>query len=81
MKQDSFLPHFTLALCVSYVLSLCFWLVLHVFNLGGFIVISALCAFIGAMVGFLAGRRLWLTGLVTLIVRIVVFMLMTKTAL
>ncbi len=75
--MNSFGRHISLALFLSYGLSLLFWTVLNVFNLPGFIIISALCAIAGAGIGYLWGRRLWLSLLMTFLIRMGVFFLMT----
>ena len=69
--------HGVVALALAYGLSLFFWLGLGVFNLPGFMMISFLAAATGLAAGWLAGRRLWLTALVTSVVRIALYVLMT----
>ncbi|WP_339748729.1 hypothetical protein [uncultured Maricaulis sp.] len=71
------LRHLLLAAAVSYGLSGLFWLVLNVFNLQGFIAVSAACALAGALAGWLSGRRLWVTAGATAVIRLVAFFLMT----
>ena len=74
------LRHLLLAAVISYGLSGLFWLVLHVFNLPGFIFVSAGCAIAGALAGYFAGQRLLVTAGATAAIRVAVFFIMTGGA-
>ena len=65
------------SLALSYGLSVFFWLVLGVFNLGGFIAVSALCGVAGGALGYAAGKKMWVALVATAIIRIVVYLIMT----
>lgn len=73
-----FLKHLALAAILSFGLSLGFWAVFGVFDLRGFWVVSTACALIGALGGYLAGKRLAATTLLTVIVRVAVFALVVQ---
>ncbi len=70
--------HAALALAVSYGLSLFFWFGLGVFNLAGFVIISALAAALGLTAGWRAHKKLWITALATLVVRLMLYVVMTR---
>lgn len=74
----TFLRHILLALAISYGLSVFFWLALNVFILTGFIVVSAGCALAGALLGYLAGKRLWVTAIATGAIRLAAFLAVTN---
>jgi hypothetical protein len=76
-QNAPFFAHFLVALMVSYGLSVAFWLGLGVFNLMGFILVSAIAAALGLGAGWLMGKRLWVTLLVTLLTRLALYVLMT----
>ena len=73
-----FLKHLALAAILSFGLSLGFWVLLGVFDLRGFWVVSTACALIGGLGGYLAGKRIAVTALLTMIVRIAVFALVVQ---
>lgn len=75
----SMLKNFAAALLVSYVLSIVFWLAFGVFNLPGFIFVSAAAALVGTLVGWLMRTSLIVTLLATAIVRIALFGFMTQS--
>ncbi len=77
-NKPSLITHLVLALITSYGLSVFFWLTLGVFNLIGFIVVSALAAALGLASGMIMQRRLWITVFATLLVRIGLYLLMTR---
>ncbi len=70
--------HIAAALTVSYGLSLGFWLFAGVFNLPGFVLVSALAAALGLAAGWLAGKRLWVTALAAMVFRLVLYYVMTR---
>jgi hypothetical protein len=74
----SFITHFIVALGIAYGLSVFFWLGLGVFNLVGFIVVSALAAIAGLLVGWFGKQRLWLTGLATALIRLGLYAFMMR---
>ncbi len=76
----AFTKHIFAALLVSYGLSLAFWLILHVFNLPGFIFISLACALAGAAAGWLGGQRVWVSIMATFLLRILVYIVMVYAA-
>ncbi len=78
MKSKSFLAHILVAALLSYGLSIFFRFAFGVFNLGGFIGVSALAAAIGLLAGWLSGKRLLVTALVTVMVRIGLYYFMTR---
>ncbi|PHS24609.1 MAG: hypothetical protein COA84_08935 [Robiginitomaculum sp.] len=72
------MTHALAALFVSYGLSVFFWLGLGVFNLIGFIIVSALAAAMGLGAGWVMKKRLWVTIMATLVIRIALYVLMTR---
>ena len=70
--------HTLLALFVSYGLSIFFWLGLGVFNLVGFVVVSALAAAMGLGAGWVMKKRLWVTIMATLVIRVALYVFMTR---
>ncbi|PHS28941.1 MAG: hypothetical protein COA85_02430 [Robiginitomaculum sp.] len=74
-----FIMHFLGALLVSYGLSVAFWLGLGVFNLMGFVFVSALAAALGVFAGWFMGKHLWVTVLATLLCRLGLYMLMMRS--
>ncbi len=76
----SFIKHLMLAIGLSYALSLFFWAVFSVFNLQGFILVSAVCALAGAGIGFLTGRRLVVTAIATILIRIAAYLVAVSAA-
>jgi len=77
-KNAPFITHLLVAVLVSYGLSVMFWLGLGVFNLMGFMLISALAAAVGLGAGWLMGKRLWVTLLASLLARLMLYVLMTR---
>lgn len=77
-KNPSFMAHITLAIIIAYGLSVYFWLGLGVFNLIGFIGVSALAVVIGLAAGWLMGKRLWVTALATLAARLILYAVMMR---
>lgn len=71
------LRHLLLAAIISYGLSGLFWFGLGVFNLQGFVLVSAGCAIAGALIGYLAGRRMLVTAGATVVIRLAAFFVMT----
>jgi hypothetical protein len=71
------LRHLLLATIISYGLSGLFWIGLGVFNLPGFVLVSAGSALAGALIDYLAGRRMLVTAGATAVIRLAVFFLMT----
>ncbi len=69
--------HVFTALVTSFGLSLFFWAAFHVFVPIPFFIVSTLCAAAGAAAGIAGGRRIWVTGLATAIIRIAAFILAT----
>jgi hypothetical protein len=74
----SFFIHFVVALGLAYGLSVFFWLGLGVFNLAGFIVVSALAALAGLLTGWFGNKRLWLTALATVLIRLGLYAFMMR---
>lgn len=70
------ISHALVALGLSYGLSLYFWLGLGTFNLVGFIFVSAIVALIGGASGWFIKRNLWITAIVTVLLRIAVYWVM-----
>jgi len=77
-QNTPFFAHLLVALMVSYGLSVAFWLGLGVFNLMGFILVSAIATVLGVFAGWLMGKRLWVTVLATLLARLALYVLMTR---
>ena len=71
------LRHTILALALSFALSAAFWLVWGVFVMPGFVIMSLLAAAAGVIIGQLAGQRLWVTALATIIVRLAIYFIAT----
>lgn len=68
------LPHHALlAGLVSFGLSGVFGLAFGVFMLIPFFVVSSACAIVGALIGWVAGKRLWVTALAAALIRVGVF--------
>jgi len=76
-KNAPFITHLLVAGLVSYGLSVAFWLGLGVFNLMGFILVSAMAAALGLGAGWILGKRLWVTLLASLLARLGLYVLMT----
>ena len=77
-RTASLMAHALAALVVSYGLSVYFWLGFGVFNLSGFIVISALAAAMGFIAGWVMKKRLWVTIMATLVIRVALYVVMTR---
>ncbi|VAV93675.1 hypothetical protein MNBD_ALPHA06-1011 [hydrothermal vent metagenome] len=75
--QSQWVRHTAYALVLSYGLSVFFWLGFGVFNLVGFIVVSALTAALGVASGWVLGKKLGITLLATFVFRILAYLLMT----
>ena len=65
------ISHALVALGLSYGLSLYFWLGLGTFNF-----VSAIVALIGGASGWFIKRNLWITAIVTVLLRIAVYWVM-----
>ena len=72
--------HILLALVVAFGLSVAFWLIFGTFVLVGFVLWSLVSAAIGVGVGAFAVRNIVWTGVVTAVVRIVIYLVMTRLA-
>jgi len=77
-SQKSLSIHILIGIGLSTVLSISFYLLFGVFILGGFLIWSIVCGLAGGVVGRRLGSRLWGTLIVTAILRIGVFLLMTR---
>ncbi|MAI89145.1 hypothetical protein [Ponticaulis sp.] len=71
------LRHIGLALILSFGLSVLFYLGLGAFNATGFWLASLGCAFLGVVFGLVFFRKLAMTGIATVLVRVMVFIIMT----
>lgn len=71
--------HIALALAIAFGLSTAFWLLLGVFVPVGFILWSLISAAIGIAVGAFAVRNIVWTGVVTAVVRVLIYAVMTQT--
>ncbi|MEL7517681.1 MAG: hypothetical protein AAFN48_01860 [Pseudomonadota bacterium] len=65
--------HALIAVLVSFGLSIFFWAAFGVFLAVPFLVVSTLCALGGGVVGWVAGKRLWVTAIMTALIRSAVF--------
>lgn len=73
-----YIYHLGLALFLSYGLSLYFWFGLGTFNLIGFVFISVAVAFIGSLSGLVSKQTYWITALITIVLRLIVYGVMTS---
>jgi len=71
------LRHALTALALSVSLSIAFYALFGVFVMPGFVIMSLAAAAVGLAVGWFMGKRLWLTALVTLVVRVGIFWIAT----
>jgi len=65
--------HFFLAALISFGLSLVFWRAFGGFYPVSLFLISGSCAAIGAMTGWLLGKKLWVTMLAAALLRVIIF--------
>lgn len=72
-----FVRQLVLAILVSFGLSLFFWLGLGVFSLPGFLVVSSVCALVGAAGGYFAHGNYWVTAGATAIIRVIAYLTAT----
>ncbi|VAW04728.1 hypothetical protein MNBD_ALPHA05-1381 [hydrothermal vent metagenome] len=72
MQNNSFLVHLILAVCVSFGISIYVWVQLDIFNLAFFWIVSTITAALGAFVGWVVGRDLIATFIVTMLTRAIV---------
>ncbi len=77
-RTGPLITHLLVAVLVSYGLSAFFWLGLGVFNLMGFVIISALAAILGVSTGWVMGKRLWITATASLAYRLALYGLMMR---
>lgn len=74
------LRHALLALALSLTLSTTFYLAFGVFVMPGFVVMSLAAAAGGTLIGWLAARRLWLTAIATILIRLAIFLVATRSS-
>lgn len=65
--------HALVALALAFGLSVFFWIAFGTFNLPGFILASLAAALIGGLAGWFLKRNIWITAIVTVIVRLVIY--------
>jgi len=70
--------HYLVAFAISLLMSILFWLVFGVFQLAGFILWTFISALLGSSIGLVAGRKLGVTVAATIIIRLIVFIIMTQ---
>ena len=76
--QSAMMNHAVAALVISFGLSIGFWAILGVFNLGGFIIWSLVAAAVGAGLGYRFTQQIVGTVIITAVIRIAIYVIMTS---
>ena len=69
--------HYFAAILTSAILSVLFWTFFEVVQIVGFIFLTLMAALLGSSIGLVANRNLVVTILATLLIRLVIFVIMT----
>jgi hypothetical protein len=76
--QSEMINHAVAALVISFGLSIGFWAILGVFNLGGFIIWSLVAAVVGGALGYRLTKQIMGTVIITALIRIAIYVIMTS---
>jgi len=69
--------HYLAAILTSAILSALFWTFFEVVQIVGFIFLTLMAALLGSSIGLVANRNLVVTILATLLIRLVIFVIMS----
>jgi len=64
--------HYLIAILVSFGLSILFWIALGIFDFVGFLFWSCLAALLGSSVGLVLDRKIWISVVATVIIRLLI---------